>query len=206
MSDDIAALFPDSFEESDLGAVPKGWRVEKIENLVTRISVTKKYDQKTAAPKGRVPILDQGRSGLIGFHNGEPDVEASAVDPVIVFANHTCYMRLLSFPFSAIQNVLPFRGNRVDTVWLYRATFNIQEFISYKGHWPDFVFNKIVVPCDKLQAVYRALALPLFQKIWALDEENRVLHQCRDALLPALLSGDCADGITPQLAQEATAA
>jgi type I restriction enzyme S subunit len=206
MSDEIAALFPDSFEESELGAVPRGWRVERVENLVSRISITKKYEQKTALPVGLVPILDQGRSGLIGFHNNEPDVFASPIDPVIVFANHTCYMRLLSYPFSAIQNVLPFKGNGVDTTWLYLATVNIQEFISYKGHWPDFVFNKIVVPCPRLQARYKEIALPLLQKMWALDKENELLRKCRDTLLPHLLSSELHDEAQPLLAKEATAA
>lgn len=66
--------------------------------------------KKTAEEKGTVPILDQGKSGLIGYHNDKPGMMASPDDPIIVFANHTCYMRLIMFDFSAIQNVLPFSG------------------------------------------------------------------------------------------------
>ncbi len=33
ISEELAALFPDSFEESDLGMVPKGWRVEPLDEI-----------------------------------------------------------------------------------------------------------------------------------------------------------------------------
>lgn len=32
MSDEIAALFPDTFEESELGPIPKGWLAAKMGN------------------------------------------------------------------------------------------------------------------------------------------------------------------------------
>jgi len=64
-----AALFPDSFEESELGLVPRGWRVEKFEEFITRLSVGKKYDQKSVSSEGNVPVLDQGKSEVIGYHN-----------------------------------------------------------------------------------------------------------------------------------------
>lgn len=92
MSDATAALFPDNFEESELGFVPKGWRVAKFGDFVSRLSVGKKFDQKSARTEGAVPILDQGKSGVIGFHNEIPGVIANLDDPVVVFANHTCYM------------------------------------------------------------------------------------------------------------------
>ena len=37
MDDATAALFPDSFEESDLGMVPKGWRVGSIYDIASVI-------------------------------------------------------------------------------------------------------------------------------------------------------------------------
>ena len=38
MDEAIAALFPDSFEESELGPVPKGWRVERLGDVVERVT------------------------------------------------------------------------------------------------------------------------------------------------------------------------
>jgi type I restriction enzyme S subunit len=146
LSPDILALFPDRLVDSELGEIPEGWEVKLVGQVVERLPVGKKYDQKTVKPNGKVAVLDQGKSGIIGYHDDNPGVVASRDAPVIVFANHTCYMRLVYFPFSAIQNVIPFIGQNVDTIWLFFATLGKQSFIEYKGHWPDFIIDKLVVP------------------------------------------------------------
>ena len=38
MDEATAALFPDSFEDSELGPVPKGWRVERLGDVVERVT------------------------------------------------------------------------------------------------------------------------------------------------------------------------
>ena len=35
LSPKLAALFPDSFEDSELGEIPKGWRVDPLTTLAT---------------------------------------------------------------------------------------------------------------------------------------------------------------------------
>ncbi|MFA5824812.1 MAG: restriction endonuclease subunit S [Gallionellaceae bacterium] len=189
MSEATAALFPDSFEESELGLVPKGWKVAKFGGFINRISVGKKYDQKSALPEGEVPILDQGKSGVIGFHNDAAGIEASLDEPVVVFANHTCYMRLIAFPFSAIQNVLPFKGKDVDTIWAFYATKDRLSFSEYKGHWPDFAIEKAVVPNTDLTQAFRNIVDPLVRRIRINEVRSETLTTLRDTLLPRLISG-----------------
>ncbi len=184
-----AALFPDSFEESELGLVPKGWAIAKFGDFINRLSVGQKYDQKSACPEGSVPVLDQGKSGVIGYHNDAPGVRASLEDPVVVFANHTCYMRLITFDFSAIQNVLPFNGRGVDTVWAFYATKDRVKFSEYKGHWPDFAIEKSVLPPAALTYVFRDAVDPVIRKIRFNELQAQTLTQLRDTLLPRLISG-----------------
>lgn len=184
-----AALFPDSFEESELGLVPKGWAVSKFGDFINRLPVGQKYDQKSAFPEGRVPVLDQGKSGIIGYHNDSPGVKASLEDPVVVFANHTCYMRLITFDFSAIQNVLPFNGRGVDTVWAFYATKDRVKFSEYKGHWPDFAIEKSVLPPAPLTYAFRDVVDPVIRKIRFNELQAQTLTQLRDTLLPRLISG-----------------
>ena len=188
LDEETAALFPDEFVASELGLVPKGWMIVKFEDFINRLSVGKKYDQKTSRAQGMVPVLDQGRSGVIGYHNDAPGVIASLDDPVVVFANHTCYMRLINFPFSAIQNVLPFKGKMVDTVWAYFATKDKQKFEEYKGHWPDFAIQKTSLPDARLTYAFRNLVDPLMRKIRANELQVETLSAIRDALLPRLIS------------------
>jgi len=189
IDDATAKLFPDSFEESELGMIPKGWTVCTHKDLLKRIRVGKKYEQKTALKEGLVPILDQGKSGLIGYHNDEAGLNPTPTNPIIVFANHTCYMRLVSFPFSTIQNVLPFEGNEVDTLWLYQATKEKIKFEEYKGHWPDFEIKKVVCPSKELTKIYGEIVSPFYKKIFLNDSEVITLTKLRDTLLPRLISG-----------------
>ena len=98
-------------------------------------------------------------------------------------------MRLIAFPFSAIQNVLPFIGNGIETKWIYYATVDIQEFISYKGHWPDFIINKVCVPNRALDKKYGQVIDPFIHKMNHIENEKSTLNDLRDSLLPKLLSG-----------------
>jgi len=176
--------------DSALGQIPKGWEVKTIEEIVKRIPIGKKYDQKTASPTGSVPIFDQGKAGVIGYHDDEPGVEASEDDPVIVFANHTCYQRLVQYPFSAIQNVLPFLPSPKfsrNIYWLHYATNGRLVLNDYKGHWPEFAALLVIVPASEICDRFGAFLAPLSQEILKLERAIQTLRQTRDLLLPKLI-------------------
>ena len=185
-----AALFPDSMEESELGLIPKGWGVRSIGDSVIKKKVGKLFDSKTSFPSGSTPVLDQGKSGVVGFHDEEPGVFASPDEPLVVFANHTCLLRLISYPFSVIQNVFPLVGNEVDVIWLYFAVEGKQQFDSYKGHWPDFVLHKIIHPTENATNAFRLVVEPLLNQKWLLEQQSKLLAHLRDSLLPRLISGE----------------
>lgn len=207
LPDDVRQLFPDAFEESELGWVPKGWEDRQFGDFINRVSVGKKFSQKTALPEGDVPILDQGKSGIIGYHNEQPGVVATIDNPVVVFANHTCYMRLICHNFSAIQNVLPFTGKKVDTVWAYFATKNRISFSEYKGHWPDFVIQKTAVPNPNLTNVFRETVEQMIKKTYQSELETITLTKLRDTLLPKLISGELRlDDVETAVEQETVSA
>lgn len=187
---ETAKAFPCEMVEVDGVEVPKGWEVKRIDEVIQKIPVGKKYSSKTAFSEGLVPILDQGRSGVIGYHNDKPGVKASIEDPIIVFANHTCYMRLISYDFSAIQNVFAFKGKECNLYWLYLATLGKQEFVEYKGHFPDFLIKEIIVPPDELTELFGKYVKESFSKIFIKDRENSSLVKIRDLLLPKLLNGE----------------
>jgi type I restriction enzyme S subunit len=179
--------------DSPFGPVPKGWEVKTVEEVVKRISAGKKYDQKTVQLVGAVPVLDQGRSGIIGYHDDEPGVAASENEPVIVFANHTCYQRIIHFPFSSIQNVLPFVStpSRPRTIyWLHWATNGLVVFNDYKGHWPEFSSKTLVVPPVELSQRFSNFVGPLSRFSLKLARAADNHRRTRDLLLPRLLSGE----------------
>ena len=172
--------------------LPEGWRMMKVENAVRRQPPGLLYSQKTALPQGDVPILDQGQSGIIGYHNSEPSFEASLDNPVIVFANHTCYQRIIHFPFSAIQNVLPFKPSEKvpdQIYWLHHATLGLVNLNAYKGHWPEFKIKEFIVPTEELAEIFSKNVSPMHLEIQKLSETNEKLTKTRDLLLPRLMDG-----------------
>lgn len=185
-----AALFPDAMEDSELGLIPEGWGIRPIGDSVVKQKVGKLFDSKTSFSSGSVPVLDQGKSGVVGFHNEEPGIFASPEMPLVVFANHTCSLRLVSYPFSVIQNVFPLVGNKVDVIWLYFAVEGKQQFDSYKGHWPDFVLHKIIQPTEEATRAFRLIVEPLLKEKWLLEQQSKMLASLRDSLLPRLISGE----------------
>jgi len=179
------------FIDSELGRIPEGWEVKNIMEIIKRLPVGKKYDNKTALPMGKVPILDQGQSGIIGFHNEEPSVKANPQNPVAVFSNHTCYYRLVTFDFSCIQNVIPYVGtNGYSTTFVFYLTKDKIKMNDYKGHWPEFANQKFVIPSQKLSIEYSEKIQPIVEKVDGIRKENQTLAELRDLLLPKLMSGE----------------
>ncbi len=179
--------------DSELGTIPEGWEVVKTEQIVKRVPSGKKYSQKTVEQAGSVPVLDQGKSGIIGYHNDFPGVIASEDEPIIVFANHTCYQRIIQFPFSGIQNVLPFLPHHEkhrNIYWLHWATKDLVEFNDYKGHWPEFMSKELSLPPIAICEQFGELIKPMVQLIHKFDRRNQNLRQTRDLLLPKLISGE----------------
>jgi type I restriction enzyme, S subunit len=175
--------------------LPEGWERLSIETVVKRVPAGKLFSQETAQPVGRIPILDQGRSGVIGYHDEEPSVEASEESPVIVFANHTCSQRMIFYPFSAIQNVLPYvpSANHFRNIfWLHYATDGQVKTNAYKGHWPELIAKNIVVPPRNIAEMFGDYVHENFLLCLILERQNKKLREARDLLLPRLMSGEMA--------------
>jgi type I restriction enzyme S subunit len=191
----VRLRFPGREHTCISNGVPRGWEVRKVSELVKRIPPGKLYSQDTALTVGKVPILDQGRSGVIGFHDHGPGVDCSTDKPVIVFANHTCYQRIIFYPFSAIQNVLPFvSSNEVprNLFWLHFVTVRVVKTNAYKGHWPELMAKEVLVPPNKLTDLFGRHVKDNLIMVHLLDVQNQKLRAARDLLLPRLMSGEIA--------------
>jgi type I restriction enzyme S subunit len=185
-----AALFPNELIDSELGPIPKGWTVRNVENIVTRLKPKQRYSKKQVFAYGAIPVLEQGASILLGYHNEEPGFIASPKKPLFIFGDHTCVCYLSCGPFDISQNVIPLSGNSHPTVWVYYAVKDKQTFQEYRRHWSEFKIKQVVVPSNALCNVFSDIATKLYQKKERSIEENNSLAQIRDTLLPKLLSGE----------------
>ncbi len=185
-----AALFPDELIESELGLIPKGWGWNKVENVVNRLSPSKRYTKVQVSEYGAIPVLEQGASIILGYHNEEPGFIASPDKPLFIFGDHTCVCYLSCAPFDISQNVIPLSGKKYPTIWVYYAVKDKQSFQEYRRHWSEFKIKQVIIPNITLCNLFSEIVTILYQKKERAIDENNCLSQIRDTLLPKLLSGE----------------
>jgi type I restriction enzyme S subunit len=190
LTSDLLALFPDRFVDSELGKIPEGWEVRKIEKILTRLSTKTRYIKDEVAPYGAVPVFEQGADILLGYHNGTAQFPASANDPAFIFGDHTCVTHLACEPFDISQNVIPLKGADRPTLWVYYAIRDKQVFQEYRRHWMELVAKNAVVPTEPICKEFAKIVSPLHLGMETNVRQGCELAVIRDTLLPKLLSGE----------------
>lgn len=185
-----AALFPDEMEESELGDIPRGWSVSKVETLLSRLSAKARYTKEQVSAHGQIPVFEQGASILLGYHNGVASYPASAESPMFIFGDHTCVTRLSCQPFDISQNVIPLQGKDRATAWVYYAVKEKQKFQEYRRHWMELVSKDVVIATADICLEFSKRITKLHLQIEANERQMQSLRELRDSLLPKLLSGE----------------
>jgi type I restriction enzyme S subunit len=73
--------------------------------------------------------------------------------------------------------------------WLHWATNGLVVFNDYKGHWPEFAAQQLVVPSREICQQFSEFAAPISRQTLKLERQIQNLRRTRDLLLPRLLSG-----------------
>jgi len=186
---EVADLFPSEFEESELGAIPKGWVVEKVDKVLDRLTSKVKFTKDQVKPVGLIPVLEQGASLVSGFHDGTAQFKATPSDPIFIFGDHTCVFHLSCEPFDIGPNVIPLRGAVRPTLWTFYAVKEKQAFEEYRRHWMELIAKFIVVAPMPICEGYSRIASDIHCRIEANFRQVRNLTDLRDTLLPRLMSG-----------------
>jgi type I restriction enzyme S subunit len=204
MDAETAALFPDSFEDSPLGKIPKGWRVGRLDDLVV---LQRGFDlPKRDRQSGKYPIL--AASGPSGTHC-EYKVKGPGVTTgrsgVLgnVFFVHEDF-----WPLNTSLWVKEFKESRPIHAYHLLRDLNFEIFNAGSAV-PTLNRNhvhglKVVVPPLPVVEAFELLTTPVFQKRKANDKESIEVAALRDVLLPKLLSGEICVKDTEQ-AMEAVA-
>lgn len=201
-----AALFPDEMEESELGEIPSGWSVSKVETLLSRLSAKTRYTKEQVSEYGQIPVFEQGASILLGYHNGAASYQASSENPMFIFGDHTCVTRLSCQPFDISQNVIPLQGQDRATAWVYYAVKEKQKFQEYRRHWMELISKDVVVAAADICLEFSKRISNLHLQIEANERQMQSLRELRDTLLPKLLSGELSVNVATELAESAGAA
>ena len=80
----------------------EGWKNNIVSNLTSVITAPKKITSQEYLNTGYYPIIDQSQNYICGWTNDESAVitEASLSQPLIIFGDHTCILKKVTFPFA----------------------------------------------------------------------------------------------------------
>lgn len=179
------------FIDSALGKISEGWQVVEVRDIVKRLKAGNVYTEKEVNIEGDVIVIDQSTEEFLGFHNNEPDHNATAEKPIIIFGDHTCKMQIMVEPFSVGPNVVPFTKNgKTTTQFLFYLVNELVETKEYKRHWNELIVKKVVLPLLDIQMEFSSIATSNLEMIDTLKIKNQNLRKTRDLLLPKLMSGE----------------
>jgi len=192
LSKEISDLFPNSFEGSKLGEIPKGWKKKSFGNLVT--PKRGKVITKSTITKGSIPVVAGGIKPPY-YHsesNAEPPIVTISASGTAGFVN-LYYQDIWASDCSYINKEI------TDYVFFIYSFLKINQQRIYDlrhGAVQQHVYPKdlielpIFLPSISLIKEYERIVTPLHEKISLNLQESKNLEAIRDNLLPKLISGE----------------
>jgi len=104
----------------------KGWKCEKVDDLVDTVTPPKKLPTSNYSPKGAFPIIDQSQADICGWTDDDEALIQEGL-PLIVFGDHTCILKLIDRPFAQGADGIKILKThpKIGTPYLY-------QFLSYR--------------------------------------------------------------------------
>ena len=207
-----AALFPASFQDSEVGHIPNGWKFGKVGDLASL--------NRGAVNPGDFPMEMFDHFSLPAFDNGRtPKMElGSAImsNKFTVTPNSVLLSKLNPhIPRIWLPDLHASRRSVCSTEFMVACSkpgvsreylfslFTSSAFASVYGTLvtgttgshqrirPESVLDmKTVIPPPALIRAFTDIAKPMFDRINRNTEQSRTLAKLRDTLLPKLLSGE----------------
>ena len=141
------------------------------------------------------PIYSNGLSneGLYGFTDKPKISEESVTVSARGTIGFVCLRHIPYVPIVRLVTLIP-KTEIISAKYLYlwlkqlhiTGTGTTQQQLTV----PDFQKTEILVPSQEIVTLFTATIEPIFEKIWANQNENEKLSSLRDTLLPKLMSGE----------------
>jgi type I restriction enzyme S subunit len=206
-----AALFPDSFEESELGMIPKGWEFKRLTDAIEvnprrtlKSGIMAPYlDMKNLPTQGHCAeeVIYREFSSGSKFQNGDtllaritPCLENGKTGYVDFLENDQVGWGSTEYIVLSPKPPLPTQFGYLLARSETLRTHAIQNMTGTSGRQrvPAECFKSfwLAVPPSIIAQRFDELTKPIFEKIRANSNQSRTLATQRDALLPKLLSGE----------------
>jgi type I restriction enzyme S subunit len=207
----IADLFPDSFEESELGEIPKGWPSTKLRDTCSAIfSGGTPITTEATYWNGDIRWLSSGETRTAFVTDTKEGVLnsstrfASRSSTVIASAGQgktRGQTSLLLIDAYVNQSVVVLQADHAvssdlflffDLARRYEEFRRVSDSSSSRGSLTTKILSDIpvLVPPKTIVDCFERVVSPMIARIRAGCGESRTLGQLRDALLPKLISGE----------------
>ena len=179
------------------GTMPPNWTISTLGDATEMGAGGDKPKESSPVktPLCPYPIYSNGINdyGLYGYTN-DPKIK---VESVTVSARGTIgYVCLRHTPYVPIVRLVTLVPDTKVLSAKYLYLYLRQLHITGTGTTqqqltvPDFRKTEIIIPDKNTMDSFTETVTPLFEQIWANEDENTKLAEVRDALLPKLMSGE----------------
>jgi type I restriction enzyme S subunit len=211
MDADTVALFPDHFEDSELGKIPKGWHVRPLSEVIAvnpprslRKGVVAPYLDMGSMPTQSARALDwyerEFNSGT-RFLNG--DTLVARITPCLENGK-TAFVDFLAdgqIGWGSTEYIVLCPREPLPPEFAYFLArtddFRNHAIVNMTGtsgrqRVPPECFDRypVVVPPESIARRFGEFASTVIAVMKQRDEESRTLAELRDTLLPKLISGE----------------
>lgn len=207
-----AALFPDEFEDSSLGLIPKGWRVEKLGNLARNISKTFDFSTRTEVIfintgdvllgrfLHRNQISKEGLPGQAKKSINPNDILMSEIRPAngrYAYVDFDSSDYVVSTKFMVIRASDDIQPRLLYRILILQSTLAELQVVaeSRSGTFPQITFDSIsyfpiILSPKTIQLAFLRIVSLLDKHIKINNLQSDTIATIRDTLLPKLMSGE----------------
>jgi type I restriction enzyme, S subunit len=204
MHAEAAALFPDAFEESNLGPIPQGWRIGQfvaLANITYGFPFKSTYfNQEAGVPVVRIRDLANHFSPTLTTESFDRQYVVEAGDVLIGMDGEFRAYYWQGDPALLNQRVCRVRpaNVRIPQPYLYFAIqaplariegSQVGTTVIHLGK-KEIDLIEVVLPSHGVLEVFGDMTKSLFDLMVVNSKQSRTLAATRDALLPKLLSGE----------------
>jgi type I restriction enzyme S subunit len=206
MDVETAALFPDDFEESELGLIPKGWDARALDDTATFLNGLPMQKYPVAEGEASLPVIK-----IAELHNGIGATTGRA--SLQVPSDYVVDDGDVLFSWSgSLDTVIWSNGKGALNQHLFKVTSDVfPRWFFYEWlleHLPEFrqiasgkattmghiqrhdLDVEVGVPNGDMLARLDRVCAPLWHRALRAEKETLVLARLRDALLSKLVSGE----------------
>ena len=200
ISPELAALFPDSFEDSELGEIPKGWSATTLGQVIEildskRIPLSRRQRSEQQGPYpyyGAASVMDyvndylfDGIYLLVGEDGSVVNDDSS---PVLQYVWGKFWVNNHAHVLLGKKSITP------EFLYLHLRQSNINAYVTgavqpklNQGNMKKIAF---ILPNEPICVAFNQIIESLFARFRTSMNESRFLSDLRDTLLPKLISGE----------------